>query len=55
MDIAPAGPGRDDQSRARPAARRSGELTWAPLFLLVFSGDLAIATLAWFLVGLFLK
>jgi hypothetical protein len=39
----------------RPSSRRSGELRWGPLFLLVFAGNLVIATLAWFLVALFLK
>ena len=52
MDVIPTGPVRGDQSRARPTTRRSGELRWGPLLLLVFAGDLAIATLAWFLVGL---
>jgi hypothetical protein len=55
MGIEHAGPARGDQSHARPTARRSGELRWGPLFLLVFAGNLIVATLAWFLVGLFLK
>jgi hypothetical protein len=49
-----ADPARRDQIGAR-AADRPGELGWGLLLLVWFAGDVVVATLAWFLVSLFLK
>jgi hypothetical protein len=50
-----SGPARRDQIGARSAAHRSGEPGWGLLVLVWFAGNVVVATLAWFLVGLFLK
>jgi hypothetical protein len=39
----------------RSAARRSCETGWGLLLLAWFAGNVVVATLAWFLVSLFLK
>ena len=49
-----SGPARD-LFGAQSAARRSGEPGWALLLLVSFAGNVVVATLAWFLVSLFLK
>jgi len=40
---------------AQSAARRSGEPGWGLLLLVWSAGNVVVATLAWFLVSLFLK
>jgi hypothetical protein len=41
--------------KMRSAARRSRETGWGLLLLAWFAGNVVVATLAWFLVSLFLK
>jgi hypothetical protein len=48
-----AGPARRDQIGARAADR--SELGWGLLLLVWFAGNVVVATLAWFLLSLFLK
>ena len=45
----------EGQIGVRSAARRSGERGWGLLLLVWFAGNVVVATLAWFLVGLLLK
>jgi hypothetical protein len=42
-------------TQMRSAARRSRETGWGLLLLAWFTGNVVVATLAWFLVSLFLK
>jgi hypothetical protein len=45
----------EGQIGVRSAARRSRETRWGLLLLAWFAGNVAVATLAWFLVSLVLK
>jgi hypothetical protein len=49
------GRARGDTTAAWSVGRRSKKPTWVLLFLLVFAGNVVVAALTWFLVGLFLK
>ena len=48
-------PAAGDQISAWLLARRSDERGWGLLLLVWLAGNVAVATLAWFLVGLFLN
>ena len=48
-----AGPALRDQISARLFDRRSSEPRWSLLLLALIAGNTVVATIAWFLVGLF--